>query len=148
MVTMLLDSARLEIVLSGAERALAFHKGNVQIERTSIAKVQLTDDPWTWLRGVPSPGTRINGIIAMGTWKSAGGDDFVIIRRRHAGVVIDLTDDPAYQRIVLSTRNALELVQALQLDVDEEPADVVGLATGAISTVKPAKATPKAAPAT
>ena len=91
MVTLLLDSTQLEIALSGTERALAFHRRNVVIERSTIAKVQLTDDAWTWLRGVPSPGSHVRGVVAMGTWRSAGGDDFAIIRRHRAGVVIDST---------------------------------------------------------
>jgi hypothetical protein len=142
MVTLLLDSTQLEIVLSGAERALAFHKGNVSIERSTIAKVQLTDDAWTWLRGVPSPGTHLRGVIAMGTWKSGGGADFAIIRRHRPSVVIDLNGHPQYERVILTTRHGLALVQSLNLDVDagEEPADVVDIATGTIPvTPEPAK---------
>ncbi|GAA1995976.1 hypothetical protein [Microbacterium ulmi] len=150
MVTLLLDSTRLEVVLSGTERVLSFHKGNVEIDRTSIAKVQLTDDPWTWLRGVANPGTHVRGLIAMGTWKSAGADDFAVIRRRRPGVVIDLEDHGQFQRVILTTRHGLALVQALQLDVDEKPADVAELATGAIPTppVPPKRRKPKVAPAT
>lgn len=153
MVTLLLDSTQLEIVLSGAERVMAFHKGNVAIERSTITKVQLTDDAWTWLRGVPSPGTHVRGLVAMGTWRSSAGDDFAIIRRHRPSVVIDLTGHPDYERIVLTTRHGLELVQALRLDVDSEPADVVDLATGAIPVLPPpekkARAPkPKPAPAT
>ncbi|MET0672707.1 MAG: hypothetical protein ABWY37_04375 [Microbacterium pygmaeum] len=134
MVTLLLDSTQLEIVLTGAERAFAFHKGNVVVERSTIAKVQLTDDAWTWLRGVPSPGTHIRGVLAMGTWKSAGANDFAIVRRHRPSVVIDLDGHPEYERIVLTTRHGLDLVKALRLDVDsdEAPADVVDLATGTI----------------
>ena len=134
MVTLLLDSTQLEIVLSGAERALAFHRGNVAIERSTIAKVQLTDDAWTWLRGVPSPGTHLRGVIAMGTWRSAGGDDFAIIRRHRPSVVIDLEGHPEFHRVILTTRHGLALVQSLNLDVDaaDEPADVVDIATGTI----------------
>lgn len=134
MVTLLLDSTQLEIVLSGAERLLAFHKGNVAVERSTIAKVQLTDDAWTWLRGVPSPGTHVRGVVAMGTWKSAGGDDFAIIRRHRPSVVIDLEGHPQFQRLIITTRHGLALVQSLNLDVDaaEMPADVVDIATGAI----------------
>ncbi|SIT86571.1 hypothetical protein SAMN05880545_2571 [Microbacterium sp. RU33B] len=135
MATLLLDSARLEVVLSGTERALSFHKGNVEIERSAIAKVQLTDDPFTWLRGVASPGTHVRGVIAMGTWRSTGADDFAIIRRRRPGVVIDLDGHPEYQRVILTTRHGLALVQALQLDVDEEPTDVVEIVTASIPTV-------------
>ena len=150
MVTLLLDSTQLEIALSGTERALAFHRRNVVIERTAIAKVQLTDDAWTWLRGVPSPGTHLRGVVAMGTWRSAGGDDFAIIRRHRAGVVIDLDGHPAFHRIVLTTRHGLELVQALRLDVPAEAADVVEIAaeTGAIPTTKPSpRRPPRPAPA-
>lgn len=156
MVTLLLDSTQLEIVLSGAERALAFRRGNVAIERATIAKVQLTDDAWTWLRGVPSPGTHLRGVIAAGIWKSAGGDDFAFIRRHRPSVVIDLDGHPEFSRVVLTTRHGLALVQALNLDVDaaDQPADVVDLATGTIpvaeeAPVKKARVRrPKAAPAT
>jgi len=154
MVTLLLDSAQLEVVLSGAERALAFRRRNVLVERAAITKVQLTDDAWTWLRGVPSPGTHLRGTIAMGTWKSAGGNDFAIIRRHRPGVVIDLTGHDEFERIVLSTRHGLALVQALRLDIDEQPADVADLATGAMPVAgepahkkAPRKRAPKAAPA-
>lgn len=128
MVTLLLDSTRLEVVLSGAERLLAFRKGNVAIERSAITKVQLTDDAWTWLRGVPSPGTHVRGVIAMGTWRSAGGDDFAIVRRRRPSVVIDLDGHPEFERIILTTRHGLALVQALRVEGAAEPADVVEIA--------------------
>jgi hypothetical protein len=155
MVTLLLDSTRLEIVLSGAERVLAFHKQNVAIERSTIAKVQLTDDAWTWLRGVPSPGTHLRGVVAMGTWRSAGGDDFAIIRRHRPSVVIDLEGHPQYQRIILTTRHGLALVQSLTLDVDAvgTPADVADIATGTIPVAdvptakKPRTSKPKPATA-
>jgi hypothetical protein len=148
MVTLLLDSTQLEIVLSRAERAMAFRKGNVVIDRSTIAKVQLTDDAWTWLRGVPSPGTHLRGVVAMGTWKSAGAQDFAIIRRHRPSVVIDLDGDPDFQRIILTTRHGLALVQALRLDVADEAVDVVDIAaeTGSIPTAPPAKKPRQRAP--
>jgi hypothetical protein len=132
MVTLLLDSTQLEVVLSGAERAMAFRKGNVVVERSVITKVQLIDDAWTWIRGVPSPGTHLRGVVAMGTWKATGGDDFVIVRRHRPSVVIDLAGHPEFTRIILTTRNGLALVQALQIDVTETATDVVDIATGSI----------------
>lgn len=149
MVTLLLDQTRLEVALSGVERLLSFRKENVLVERSCIVKVQLTDDVWTWLRGVPSPGTRVPGTIAMGTWKSAGGSDFAIIRRRKPGVVIDLEGDPEFERIVLTTRHGLALVKALRLDVPEEAAEVSELVAAAKKRHKPRTApAPKPAPAT
>ncbi|MFB8188407.1 hypothetical protein ACFC14_03715 [Microbacterium sp. NPDC055988] len=124
MVTLLLDQTQLEVVLSPLERAATFHRDNVRIARDTITKVQLTDDAWTWLRGVPNPGTHIPGILAAGSWKAAGSLDFVLIRKRRPSVVIDLEGDEQYGRLILTTRHGLALTQALRLDVSTEPADV------------------------
>lgn len=138
MVTLLLDQTQLEIVLSPLERAASFHRDNLRIARETITKVQLTDDAWTWLRGVPNPGTHIPGILAAGTWKAAGSTDFVLIRKRRPSVVIDLTGDEQYRRLILTTRHGLSLTQALRLEVSEEPADVEEIvSTGAIPTRQP-----------
>lgn len=141
MVTLLLDSAQLEVVLTPWERALSFRSESLRIERSHIAKVQLTEDPWTWLRGVPSPGTHVPGVVAMGTWRSAGGTDFVIVRRKRSAVVIDLEPDAVegqeHQRIVLSTRHGLALVQALQLEADSHPAEVSDIVTGSVPVRRP-----------
>lgn len=148
MVTLLLDSTQLEVVLSGAERAMSFRKANVVIERSTITKVQLTDDAWTWLRGVPSPGTHLRGVVAMGTWRSAGGDDFAVIRRRRPSVVIDLEGHPEFERVILTTRHGLALVQALRLEVDEQPADVAEIAeTGTTPTTPEKKPRKRKSPA-
>ena len=148
MVTLLLDSTQLEVVLSGAERAMSFRKSNVVIERSTITKVQLTDDAWTWLRGIPSPGTHLRGVVAMGTWRSAGGDDFAVIRRRRPSVVIDLEGHPEFERLILTTRHGLALVQALHLEVDEEPADVADIAdTGTTPTAPEKKPRKRKSPA-
>ena len=88
----------------------------------------------------------------MGTWRSAGGDDFAVIRRRRPSVVIDLEGHPEFERLILTTRHGLALVQALRLEVDEQPADVAEIAeTGTTPTApdkKPRKRkTPAPAPA-
>jgi hypothetical protein len=132
MVTLLLDSTQLEVVLSRAERAMSFRKGNVVVDRSAITKVQLTDDAWTWLRGTPSPGTHVRGLVAMGTWKSAAGDDFAIVRRRRPSVVIDLDGHGEFERIILTTRHGVALAQALRLEVDEQPADVAEIAADTV----------------
>ncbi|WP_353113129.1 hypothetical protein [Microbacterium sp.] len=131
MVTLLLDQTQLEVVLSPIERAATFHRENLRIERDTIVKVQLTGDAWTWLRGVPGPGTHIPGVLAAGTWKAAATTDFALIRRRRPSVVIDLEGDETYQRLILTTRHGLALTQALRLEVSEEAADVVEIASTA-----------------
>lgn len=135
MVTLLLDSTRLEVVLSPSERGLAFRNRNVQIDRSTIARVQLTDDAWTWLRGIRKGGTWVPRVIAMGTWVSATGAEFAIVRRNRPAVVIDLEGHDEFERVVLSTRHGLALVQALRLEASDKAEDVVTLATGVINTV-------------
>lgn len=138
MVTLLLDRTRLEVELSPLERAVSFRRDNLHVARESIVKVQLTDDAWTWLRGVGSPGTHVPLVLAAGTWKSANGDDFVLIRRHKPSVVIDL-EGAEFQRLVLTTRHGLALAQALRLDATSELAEVTDIAaTGAIPVVEPA----------
>lgn len=124
MVTLLLDQTRLEVVLSITERALSFRKENVVIDRSSITKVQLTDDAWNWLRGVRSPGTFVPGAVAMGTWKSAFGRDFALIRRRRPSVIIDVAGHEEFERVIVTTRHGVALVTALRLDGGEK-AEVV-----------------------
>ena len=126
-MTLLLDSTQLEVALTASERAMAFRKRNVTVDRSHIERVQLTDDAWTWLRGVPNPGLQVPGVVAMGTWQSAGGTDFVLVRRRRPAVVVDLDGDPEFQRLVLTTRHGLALVRALRLDVEDVASDVADL---------------------
>lgn len=147
MVTLLLDQSQLEIVLSPTERALAMRRASLRLDRSHIEKVQLTDDAWTWLRGVRAPGTYVPGVVAMGTWRSAGGADFVIVRRGRPAVVIDLDGDTDFQRIVLSTQQGLELVQALRGHTGEELADVAEIA-GEAPAPRAKRARRRARPAT
>lgn len=136
-MTLLLDQTQLEVALSPIERAATFHRDNLRIARDTISKVQLTDDAWTWLRGVPGPGTHLPGVLAAGTWKSASGSDFVLIRRRRPGVIIDLEGDESFRRLILTTRHGPALTQALRLDVSTELEDVSDIAGTAPSPEKP-----------
>ncbi|HLS92309.1 MAG TPA: hypothetical protein VK015_02220 [Microbacterium sp.] len=126
MVRLLVDSETLEVQLAPLERALAHRKESVRIDRSRIAKVQLTEDPFTWLRGVRSPGSHVPGRLAYGTWKSVFGDDFAAVRLGRPGVVIDLAGDGEFERIVLTTRHGVGLVKALQRE-DSDVGDVAVL---------------------
>lgn len=147
MVTLLLDSTQLEVVLSPLERTFSRRSEPVRVERSLIRKVQLTDDAWTWLRGVPSPGTQVRGAVAMGTWRSAGGADFVIVRRRHAAVVIDLDATCEFARLVLTTRHGVALAQALRLETDDTLTTVTDIVAAAGESEPEAAPTPEPEPA-
>lgn len=103
---------------------------DVVLERDAITSALITDDPWVWLRGVRSPGAHIPGRLALGTWRTNGGRDFVLARHGRPAVVLDFdvqTHEPGwvgefdqYARVVLSTNHAAELIRALRVDVDGE----------------------------
>lgn len=114
MVRLLVDSDSLEVQLSTLERTLARRRESVWIERSRILRVQLTDEPFTWLRGVRAPGTHVPGRLAYGTGKSVFGDDFAAVREGRPGVVIELEGDDEFERVIVTTKHGIGLVKALQ----------------------------------
>jgi len=114
MVRLLVDSDTLEVQLSPLERTLARRRESVRIDRSRIARVQLTDEPFTWLRGVRAPGSHVPGRLAYGTWKSVFGNDFAAVREGRPGVVVELDGDDEFERIVVATKHGIGLVRALQ----------------------------------
>lgn len=136
---------RVVIRLTAAEKTLAVRRSDVVLDRASITSAVITDDPWVWLRGVRAPGAYLPRKLALGTWRALAGRDFVVARSGRPAVVIDLespeaadegggwiavppnaddgTDDGVafdrFARVIVSTRHAGELVQALRLDDTE-----------------------------
>lgn len=120
---------RLVIRLTAAEKPLAVRRRDIVLEREAITSAVITDDPWVWLRGVRSPGMHVPRKLALGTWRGPGGRDFVLVRSGRPAVVLDLdTSEYAeegqgwvgeydrFARVILSTRHAADLVQALRLE--------------------------------
>ena len=122
MVTLLLDQHQLEIVLTRTERLLARQRGGLRFSRPEIARLQLTDEPVTWLRGVRAPGVHVPRLVSLGTWRSAQGDDFVAVRHGRPGVVIDLEGHERFSRLILSTRHGSALAKALRLETGQAEA--------------------------
>ncbi len=111
MVVLLVDSAGLEVSLSKLERSFARRNDNVYVSREQISSVQLTDDPWSWLRGKPAPGTKLGTLSAYGTFTAANSTDFVLLRKG-PGVVIDI-EGGEFDRLLLTSVNGAELARAL-----------------------------------
>jgi hypothetical protein len=124
---------RVAISLSRSEKLLSFYRKDIVINRLWVRSALITDDPWIWMRGIPSPGTHLAGRIACGVWRGLGGEDFLLVRGKHKAVVIDIdvsstmtpevgeqadSDDEFshFGRVILSTAHAAELIRALKLD--------------------------------
>lgn len=105
---------RLEIHLTPAERTLSLRRDDIVVQRENIRSVAITDDPWTWIRGIHSPGVEVPLLLAVGTWKFHGGKDFLAVKGKRQAVVIDLVDEE-FARVVLSTQHAVNLIASLKL---------------------------------
>jgi hypothetical protein len=132
----------LEFRLTAAERALAFHRGDVTVSRANIRSATITEDPWIWVRGIRAPGTAVPLTLAAGTWKFHGGKDFLLIKRTTMAVVVDLVDEE-YSRIVVTTKHAPELIAALQLST---PTSAIPLLATNDAVEPPAPTEPPAEP--
>lgn len=113
MASLRVHSDRLEIHLTPAERTLALRRDGIVVQRENIRSVTITDDPWIWIRGIRAPGSVVPLVLAVGTWKFHGGKDFLAIKGKRQGVVIDLVDEE-FSRVILTTRHALDLIASLK----------------------------------
>ena len=105
---------RLEIHLTPAERTLSLRRADIVVQRDNIRSVAITDDPWTWIRGIHAPGVQLPLVLAVGTWKFHGGKDFLAVKGKRQAVVIDLVDEE-FARVLLSTSHAVDLIASLKL---------------------------------
>ena len=115
-----LDVAGDEVVLrlSLFERLGGFVKGDGRIPLTAIANVRAVDDPWRELRGLRSPGTDWPRRVAVGTWRFPGGKDYVALRGRGPGVVLELQGFE-FSRVLVSAPEPRELAAEIERAVDE-----------------------------
>lgn len=126
MAKLRVHSDRLEVQLTPTERALGLRSDDIVIRRDDISSATLTDDPWIWLRGIRRRGTAIPLVVAVGTWKSHAGTDFVLVKgkgHRHA-VVFELTGGE-FTRLIVSTSHGPELIERVRVDPVTEGSQVI-----------------------
>jgi hypothetical protein len=81
-------------------------RGDIRFPRSAVRAVRVVNSPFAEIGGIRSPGTRIPGVVALGTWRLSGGREFVAVYRGDRGVVLDLdTNHAPFQRIVVSTKD-------------------------------------------
>ena len=113
-----LDVAGDEVVLrlSALERLGGHVRGDGRIPLKTIRDVRAVDDPWRELRGRRSPGIDWPRKVALGTWRFPGGKDYVALRGRGPGVVLDL-DGFEFARVLVSAREPQELAAEIEAAV-------------------------------
>jgi uncharacterized protein len=96
---------QVSIQLSLGEKVGALH-GDIRLPRAAVRAVRVVDRPFAEVRGFRSPGTRIPGFMALGTWRRSRGPEFVAVYRGQRGVVLEVDASLGkYQRIIISTHD-------------------------------------------
>jgi hypothetical protein len=110
-----LDVAGDEVVLrlSLLERLGGYVRGDGRIPLTAIRDVRVVDDPWRELRGLRSPGIDWPRKVAVGTWRFPGGKDYVALRGRGPGVVLELQGFE-FSRVLVSAREPQEVAAEIE----------------------------------
>lgn len=119
MANLRVHNDRLEVHLTPAEKSLALRSADVIVQRDDIRSATITDDPWIWIRGIRRRGTEVPLVVAVGVWKTHGGSDFVLVKRKRQAVVLELSGGE-FARLVLSTSRAAELIDKLKVGVPVE----------------------------
>jgi len=98
-----IEDGKITVELSFLEKLGALH-GNVSVPRSAVQDVRVVEQPFSEIKGIRFPGTRVPGLAALGTWRRGKERDFVFVYRGQAGVVIDVDPRAApYQRIIVSS---------------------------------------------
>jgi len=99
-----IEGAELVLNLSGMERLEGLH-GDIRVSVSTVREVRWTNDPWSELRGIRSPGTGIPGVIAVGTRRGRAMKDFAAIHGQGPAVVVEL-EGADYERLVVTEEDA------------------------------------------
>jgi hypothetical protein len=125
MANLRVHNDRLEVHLTPAEKTLAIRSADVIVQRDDIRSATITDDPWIWIRGIRRRGSEVPLVVAAGVWKTHGGSDFVLVKRKRQAIVLELSGGE-FARLVLSTSRAVELIDRLKVGAPVAAADDAG----------------------
>lgn len=107
MATLIREDDTLVLQLTTMEKVEGLH-GDLRIPFSSVQSVTILEDAVHAVHGLKMPGTRIPGVLAMGTYMSNEGKTFAIVHHQtKRGVKVALTealfdtlivgvDDPEY----------------------------------------------------
>ena len=113
MARLIVDGADLVVGLSWLEKLGAVH-GNVRVPLRAVRSAAAEPQPWHALRGIRAPGTGIPGVIALGTRRFAGGQDFAAVEGSGPAVRVDLSEESPFNRLVVSVRDPDSTVAAIR----------------------------------
>lgn len=106
MAELLVEGQKLVVRLSLWERLWAL-RGNVAVPLAAVTAVSVEPNPYRALRGERSPGVRVNGVMAYGTWRSSLPQrDLVAVHGPMPAVKVALNDSARFGLILATVADA------------------------------------------
>jgi hypothetical protein len=103
---------RLVVCLSVGEKFAAVALRRPKARLSAVRSARVVPHPFEELRGIRAPGLRVPGSIALGTWRSRRGRDFVAVYRGRPAVIVEL-EGARYRRFVVSVIDPAAVVAAI-----------------------------------
>ena len=103
---------RLVVCLSVGEKLAAVALRRPKAPLSAVRSARVVQHPFEELRGIRAPGLRVPGSIALGTWRSRRGRDFVAVYRGRPAVIVEL-EGARHRRFVVSVADPAAVVAAL-----------------------------------
>ena len=103
---------RLVVCLSAGEQFAAVVLRSPKVPLSTVRSARVVQHPFEELRGIRAPGLGVPGSIALGTWRSRRGKDFVAVYRGRPAVIVEL-EGARYRRFVVSVADPAAVVAAI-----------------------------------
>ncbi|GGT72178.1 MULTISPECIES: hypothetical protein [Streptomyces] len=114
MARLLVHNKDVVVRLSWRE-ALVARRKEVRVPLADVQGARVEADWWRTLRGTTARGRWRPGRFCLGTWRHAGGVDFVAVRTPGPVAVVDLLPGRRFARLSVSTADPEGAVQAVRL---------------------------------
>ena len=102
----------LVVCSSLGEKLAAVKLRRPKARLAAVRSARVVQHPFEELRGIRAPGLRVPGSIALGTWRSRRGRDFVAVYRGRPAVIVEL-EGARYRRFVISVPDPAAVVAAI-----------------------------------
>jgi hypothetical protein len=89
-----IDGEELVLRLGLWERLGGLQRSDLRVPTAQIREARAVENAYGEVRGLRVPGTGVPGVLLLGTWRKRGRKDFVAVRGKGPGCVIELTDAP------------------------------------------------------
>lgn len=115
MAKLTVDGADLVLRLSWWER-LVTGTAPVRVPLTAVEDVAVLREPWRVFRGFRERGLLIPDTLCLGVWRHPGGRDFLALRPRAGGAVVqvDLRRTSPFARIAVQSPQAPQTVASVR----------------------------------